>query len=339
MQMKRLAIAIVASAPLLAAAQSNVTIYGLLDASISREDTGAPGGRLPVQIASGNQSSSRFGFRGSEELGGGLKAIYNLEAGYALDTGVGDAAGLFQRRSVVGLESEYGTLTLGREYSPIAQVAAASDALGQGFYGTNLSAFGTNRVTRRLSNSVNYKSNVYSGFSVLAAYSAGEKTTGPSGDLRGIGLQYANAGLYVGAAYHEFKRLANDVDKEYTLGAGYKFGDFEVKGGYLAADQAGPNNKFEQYNLGGIYSLAAHKFYVNFQQDRNQAGGARGNGGTLAYSYSFSKRSNVYASYAKLNNNKAGAFGINSASNNITPPATALGSDPSALTVGIRHSF
>src|SRR4051812_36787106 len=104
MQMKRLAIAIVASAPLLAAAQSNVTIYGLLDASISREDTGAPNGRLPVQIASGNQSSSRFGFRGSEELGGGLKAIYNLEAGYALDTGVSDAAGLFQRRSVVGLE-------------------------------------------------------------------------------------------------------------------------------------------------------------------------------------------------------------------------------------------
>lgn len=341
MQLKRLAVALVAAAPIVAspfaAAQSNVTIYGVLDAALSKEDTGAPGGKLPLQINSGNQSSSRVGFRGTEDLGGGLKAIFNLEAGVAIDTGLGDSA-LFGRRSVVGLESEYGTLTVGREYSPIAQIAATTDTLGQGFYGSNLSAFDRG-LTRRISNSVNYKSNVYSGFSLLAAYAAGEKATGPSGDLRGIGLQYAAGPLYVGAGYHEVKRLASGNDKEYTIGAGYKFGDFEFKGGYLVSDLTGPNNKFEQYNLGGIYTLAANKFFLNFQQNRNEAGGARGNGATVAYSYNFSKRTNVYASYAKLDNNKAAAFGLKSASVGITPPATALGSDPSALTLGIRHSF
>lgn len=345
MQFKRLAIAVIAAAPLLAAAQSNVTLYGVLDAALAKEDTGAPGGGRPLTLNSGNQSSSRFGFRGTEDLGGGLKAIFNLEAGYALDTGVGDTA-LFGRRSVVGLESNYGTLTLGREYSPIAAVAAASDPFGQGFYGSNLSAFGsTGRLTRRLSNSVNYKSNVYSGFSVLAAYAAGEQTfpavpvTGDSLNLRGIAGQYTNGGLYLGLGYHEYNRLQVGKDKEMAFGAAYKFGDFEVKGGYLSADPTGANNKFEQINIGGTYTMAANKFFVTYQQNKVEAGGAKGNVVAVAYTYNLSKRTNLYASYAKLDNNAAGVFGLNSSSTNVTPPATALGSDPSAVALGIRHSF
>ncbi|WP_426193564.1 porin [Massilia sp. DWR3-1-1] len=345
MQFKRLAIAVLAAAPLLAAAQSNVTIYGVLDAALSKEDTGAPNGKKTLQLNSGSQSSSRFGFRGSEDLGGGLKAIYNLEAGYALDTGVGDSA-LFGRRSVVGLESAYGTVTLGREYSPIAAVAAASDPFGQGFYGSNLSAFGsTGRLTRRLSNSVNYKSPAYSGFSVLAAYSAGEQVsptvpvTADSLNLRGIAGQYANGGLYLGLGYHEYSRLAIGNDKEMAFGAAYKFGDFEVKGGYLVADPTGANNKFQQYNLGGSYTMAANKFFVTYQQNKVEAGGAKGNAVAVAYTYNLSKRTNLYASYAKMDNNNTALFALNSSSTNVTPPGTAPGSDPSAFTVGLRHAF
>lgn len=351
MQFKRLAIAVIAAAPLLAAAQSNVTIYGVLDAALSKEDTGAVNGKKTLQLNSGNQSSSRFGFRGTEDLGGGLKAIFNLEAGYALDTGVGDTA-LFGRRSVVGLESEFGTLTIGREYSPIAAIAAASDPFGQGFYGSNLSAFGsTGRLTRRLSNSVNYKSNTYSGFSVLAAYSAGEQTspvapsapglpvTADSLNLRGIAGQYANGGLYLGLGYHEYNRLAAGKDKEMAFGAAYKFGDFEVKGGYLVADPTAANNKFEQLNIGGTYTMNANKFFVTFQQNKVEAGNAKGNAVALAYTYSLSKRTNLYASYAQLANNDTASFGLNSSSTNITPPTTAPGSDPKALSLGVRHAF
>lgn len=338
MHYKRLAIALFASAPLLAAAQSNVTVYGVADAAVSVEDTGAPGTSRQTRINSGDQSSSRFGFRGTEELGNGLKALFNVEAGYAIDTGAGDTA-LFGRRSVVGLQGDFGTVTIGREYSPIAAVAGATDILGQGFYGSNLSAFNANRLTRRLSNSVNYKSNAMSGLTASAAYSAGEAAAGqPSGNLKGIALEYASGPVYVGAGYHVLTRLASGDDKEYAFGAGYKVGDLEFKGNYMVGDQTGPNNKFQQINLGASMAFGQGKAFVNLQQNKID-NGAKGNAFTLAYSYSLSKRTNLYASYAKLDNNNLGVFGLNASSTNVTPPAAAPGADPSALTLGVRHTF
>lgn len=340
MQVKRLAAALVAAAPLFAAAQTNVTLYGIVDMAVESADTGAPGGRHTF-VNSGDESSSRFGFRGSEDLGDGLKAIFNIEGGFAADTGVGDSSGLFQRRSVVGLEGAFGTVTLGREYSPIASVAGATDEFGQGFYGSNLSAFGTGRDTRRLSNSVNYRSAEWNGLKLLAAYSAGEKTTGPSGDLKGIGVEYTNAGLYLGAAYHSIKNDANTDDKEYGAGAAYTFsqlGGFEIKANYLAADPHGPNNKFQEYNLGAGYPIGAGKILVNLQQDKLETG-AKSNAWALAYTYSLSKRTNLYASYASLNNNNLATFALNSSSNSVAPPATSLGADPSVLALGLRHTF
>jgi predicted porin len=337
MHYKRLAAALAASLPLLAAAQSNVTVYGIMDAAVSLEDTGAPTDSRHTVLNSGNQSSSRLGFRGTEELGDGLKAIFNVEAGVSIDTGAGDSA-LFGRRSVVGLQGNFGTVTIGREYTPIAAIAGASDILGQGFYGSNLSAFNANRLTRRLSNSVNFKSAAMSGFTASAVYGAGEKTTGPSGDLKGVALEFANGPLYLGGGYHVLTRVATGNDKEYAFGAGYKIGDVEFKGNYLVGDQDGANNKFEQLNAGAAMAFGQGKAYVNLQQNKMQ-NGAKGNGFTVAYSYALSKRTNVYTSYASLRNNGQAAFGLNASSTNVTPAATALGADPSAFTVGMRHSF
>lgn len=336
MQRKLLAAALFASLPLVAAAQSSVAIYGIADASIAREDTDTVGGSRTV-VNSGNQSSSRIGFRGTEDLGNGLKAMFNLEAGVALDTGAGDSS-LFGRRAVVGLEGGFGLITLGREYTPIASVAGQSDILGQGFYGTNLSAFNSGRLTRRLSNSVNYKSKAMSGFKVLAAYGLGETTTGPSLDTAGVALEYANGPLFLGAGYHQVERLATEDDKEYTFGAGYKFGAIEVKGNYMVGDRAGANNKFEQANIGAAVAVGtAGKVYVNVQ--RNEQASAKGNLIALAYSHSLSKRTNVYATVASMRNNSAGVFGINASGVNVTPPATAPGADPTALAIGMRHAF
>ena len=336
MQGKLLAVALFAAFPLASMAQSSVTVYGIMDAAIAREDTGAPAGQRTV-INSGNQSSSRLGFKGTEDIGNGLKAVFNIEAGVALDTGAADAA-LFGRRAVVGLAGDFGSLMLGREYTPIADVAKETDVFGQGFYGSNLNAFGTNRLTRRISNSVNYKSNSMSGFKVGAAYSAGEVNTGPSGTLKGIMADYNNGGFYVGAGYHTFERLVSGNDKEMIVGAGFKTGAFEFKGNYMEADPEGANNKFEQVNIGAAFTMDAHKFFANYQTDKLETG-AKANGLAVAYSYSLSKRTNVYASYAMLRNNATGLFGMNSSSTNVTPPATAPGADPKALSLGIRHSF
>lgn len=338
MQYKVLAAALITTLPLFAHAQTNVTVYGIMDAAVAVEDTGAAGEKRRTVVNSGNQSSSRLGFRGTEDLGNGLKAIFNIEAGVALDTGAADSA-LFGRRSVVGLQGGFGQLTVGREYSPIAAVAAATDVFGQGFYGSNLSSFTTNRLTRRLSNSVNFKSAPMSGFSVLAAYSAGERATeGPSGNLLGVALEYANGPFYLGAGYHQLERLALDDDKELAFGAGVKLGDVDIKANYLSADQAGANNEFEQINLGAAYTMGVNKFFVNLQRNEIETG-ARGNAWAVAYAYSLSKRTNLYTSYGSLRNNERAVFGLNSSSTNVTPVATALGADPTAFTVGVRHAF
>jgi predicted porin len=337
MKYKCLAAALLSSLPLFAQAQTNVTVYGVMDAAIAVEDTDAPGEDRRTVVNSGNQSSSRIGFRGTEDLGNGMKALFNIEAGVALDTGAADSA-LFGRRAVVGLQGDFGTVTVGREYSPIAAVAAATDILGQGMFGSNLSAFATNRLTRRLANSVNYKSNAMSGFTVNAAYSAGERSTEPSADLMGVSLEYKTGGLYLGAGYHVYERLATGDDKEMAFGAGYTMGAFEIKGNYLEADLTGANNAYKNSNLGVSYTTGANKFFLNFQQQKIESG-AKGNTVSLAYTYALSKRTNIYSTYAQLRNNGRGVFGINSSSTNVTPPATALGADPSVFTVGVRHSF
>ncbi|MEJ7806124.1 MAG: porin [Telluria sp.] len=336
MQGKLLAAALFASLPLAASAQSSVTVYGVADAAIAREDSGAPNGSRNI-VASGNQSTSRFGFRGTEDIGGGVKAMFNLEAGVALDTGLGDSA-LFGRRAVVGLEGKFGQVTIGREYSPIADIASASDINGQGFYGTNLNSFNAGRLTRRLSNSVNYKSPTMSGFKVGAAYSAGETATGASFNLMGVSATYTMGNLLLGAGYHNIERQLTGDDKEMIFGAAYKMGAIEFRGNYMSADPTGANNQYEQINAGASYTFGANKVFGNFQRSELE-NGARGNGFSLAYSYTMSKRTNLYAAYATINNNNLGLFGINSAGSSIAPPTGAFGSDPSALTLGMRHSF
>jgi predicted porin len=332
MQYKSLAAALVIAFPLVAHAQSNVSIYGIMDAAVSSEDNGVD--RHTV-INSGNQSSSRIGFRGTEELGGGMKAMFNIEAGVSIDTGNADSA-LFGRRSVVGLEGDFGSVTVGREYTPIAAVAGATDITGQGLYGSNLSAF--NYLTRRESNSVNYKSVSMSGFKLDAVYGAGEKTTGPSNDLKGVALEYANGPVYFGAGYHTLKNAVDGSAKEYAFGTAYTMGDLVFMANYLAADPVGADNKFSQVNLGASKAFEANTFYVNLQQNKI-GNGAKGNAFTLGYTYALSKRTNVYTSYASMRNNALATFALNASSTKVAPPAAALGADPSTFTVGIRHKF
>ena len=97
-----------------ALAQSSVTLYGIVDAAVAVEDTGETGKGSRKVLNSGNQSSSRIGLRGEEDLGGGLKAEFNIESGLALDTGTADSA-FWGRRAVVGLKGGFGSFFLGRE--------------------------------------------------------------------------------------------------------------------------------------------------------------------------------------------------------------------------------
>jgi len=239
---------------------------------------------------------------------------------------------------VVGLQGSFGTITIGREYGPIAAVAQAADPLGHGFYGSTLTSFGTGRLTRRLSNSVNYKSESYAGFNVLAAYSAGERNVDPSNDLMGAAVEYKKGALYLGAGYQETDAQLGPNNKEYAFGAGYTFGAFDLRAAYLEADPSGVNNEYKYTTVGGVFTTGPNKFYASVHQQKLETG-AKGNGFSLAYSYTLSKRTNLYSSYAKLRNNGRGVFGVASAGGTFAPPTTALGADPSVFNVGVRHSF
>ena len=248
-------------------AQSSVTLYGIVDAAIAVEDTGETGKGSRKVLNSGNQSSSRFGVRGGEDLGGGLTAEFNIESGLALDTGAADSA-FWGRRAVVGLKGGFGSLFLGREYSPIAGVAAASDIFGQGFFGTNLSAFTSGRLSRRLSNSVSYRTPSFGGVQASFVASPSEGVSSASRVL-GTAVEYSMGRLYAGAGYHDLERASTGLkDKEYAFGVGYGVGAFDFKGNYLVADPAGADNKFEQFNMGVSFGFGSGRLLANLQQSR-----------------------------------------------------------------------
>lgn len=320
-----------------ALAQSTVTLYGVVDAAVAVEDTGEPAAGNRKVLNSGNQSSSRFGLRAGEDLGGGLMAEFNIESGLALDTGSADAA-FWGRRAVVGLKGGFGSLFLGREYSPIAAVAASSDIFGQGFFGTNLSAFTSGRLSRRLSNSVTWRTPSFAGLRASFVASPSEGAAGASRVL-GTAVEYGLGRFYAGAGYHDLERASNGLkDKEYGFGVGYGVGDFDLKGNYLVADPAGAGNKFEQFNLGASFGFGSGRLLANLQQNRVQ-GGAKGTTLATTYSHALSKRTNVYASYARLSNNANGRFGISSSSTSVAPGSSAPGADPSVIAFGVRHLF
>ncbi len=101
-------------------AQSNVTVYGLVDASIANEKNG--GTLAATRLDSGSQSGSRLGFKGTEDLGNGLKANFVLEAGFNLDDGTSAQGALFGRQAYVGLSGDFGAFNLGRQKAPMYDV-------------------------------------------------------------------------------------------------------------------------------------------------------------------------------------------------------------------------
>lgn len=197
-----LAAAVVATLPAFAQAQSSVQLYGIADAAVSWVDGGGnknSGGR----VDSGVQSTSRLGFRGTEDLGGGLKGVFNLEMGYSQDTGCSNAdsalnlgsgagasalncinvngnsgtegAGFFQRRAVVGVESGIGQVLLGRDYTSGFIAAGNTDVMGYGLWGNLLTYTAqANGIQTRASNGIHYISpTILGGLTIRGFYSFG----------------------------------------------------------------------------------------------------------------------------------------------------------------------
>jgi GBP family porin len=203
--MKKTLLAIAASGALVstAHAQSSVTLYGIIDAGIAYNNNVGTGHLF--QAASGAINGSRFGMRGSEDLGGGLKAIFVLESGFNVMNGRSAQDNrLFGRQSFVGLSStDFGSVTLGRQYDSVVDYLGPLSATGS-WGGTWFAhPFDNDNLNNsfRLNNAVKYTSPLFAGFQAGAVYAFSNSTNFATNRAYSFGASYTLGGLKAAAAY------------------------------------------------------------------------------------------------------------------------------------------
>ena len=380
MQKKLIALAVAAAASTGAFAQSsNVQIYGVVDYGYTirhdRNQAAKDAGISKTNSAfnSGQAAGSRIGFKGVEDLGNGLKAVFVLERGFALDTGsdinTGDNVSGFNRQAYVGLSGSYGTVVGGLVYTPYYTLVSGLDPFADGTVGTYHNVKGDinglfNPV--RVNNTVAYVSPSWSGFNFTAAYSNNALADDSATRNAANDNVYALAGNYVapdwnaGLSYHYIAAgkeagVARGLKGVHniTLGGAYDFKAVKVSA-FVSYDKANaktegffPNNKksLSQTNfmLGAVAPFGKHavKGSVNYSYNsKNQYGKAWQF--AVGYDYNFSKRTNFYAAYSyinadKANNNRLGrnAF-VGDATNSGGVGNTGY---RQGFQVGIKHSF
>jgi predicted porin len=220
----------------LASAQSNVTIYGLLDVAVVHESGGTAGSM--TKLTSGVGGGSRLGFKGTEDIGNGLKALFLLENGFQADTGAMGQGGLiFGRQAYVGLQGALGTVLVGRQYTPEYLVVVFADPFGSGWVGDtkNLVATSGNAFSR-MDNTVKYISPTLHGVTVELVAAPGE-VAGDSASGRQLGgsVAWAAGPLQVRVGYHnrnnDTATLTNtDNARNTVVAAVYDFGVVKLHG-------------------------------------------------------------------------------------------------------------
>ncbi|THC46349.1 porin [Massilia sp. Mn16-1_5] len=343
-----------------ASAQTAVAIYGIADAAFVAERGGVAGNAN--KIIGGAASASRIGFRGTEDLGNGMSALFTLETGVRLDTGTLDAANtLFNRQAFVGLKTRAGTVTLGRQYTPWHNVLAqVADPFATGYAGGSKNLFPDSGANVRTSNTIVYSAPTTSGFTGQLAYSLGEQAgDSTAGRQIGASIGYANGPLTVSLAYNNKN---NDVaaapgvtpvnrssGRNTMLAANYDFkilkayAAFNVDKGFNSAPLANTGNPFggvaptastdgNEILLGlsapvgtgtVLATLMRKDDKTAFNQDARSWG--------IGYVYPLSKRSNLYTAYGKVDNRNGAGYTVNNNSE--------TGSGDSAFNLGVRHTF
>ncbi|WP_396331115.1 porin [Burkholderia anthina] len=240
-----------------ACAQSSVTLYGLISEGLMY--TNNAGGKKQVQMASGIQQGSRFGLKGSEDLGGGTMAIFTLENGFSITNGtLGQGGRMFGRQAFVGMTNDrFGKLTFGRQYDTMSQSLGGFEAAQQfATYGPPIGDNDNLFPTFRLNNNVQYQSPTVSGLQFLTSYSFSNKAGGFA-DNRDFnaGLTYANGPVNLAIAYHS---LLSPNDTGNTGGA--VSGDYGLFSPFASSAQGAGIGKQQMYGAGASYTLGSARF-------------------------------------------------------------------------------
>ena len=355
MNKKLVALALSAAAASVASAQTaNVTLYGIVDTYLSSQRIGGGGtgptavaARSTTMVTGGGLSGSRWGLRGSESLGGGMNAVFTLEGGFASDTGgLGQSSAtinrIFGRRAFVGLNGGFGTVTIGRDYSPNFYVMCNSDdTFGGCLTGfsavANMGGFFAN--TLRQDNQLRYVSPNMGGVTAELAWAAGEVVGSSSkGRTFGANVQYKNGPIYVGVGFSDLKNGTATVastgsDKQFIFGATYNFGVAYAGITYIENKTvAGVKTK----PLIGSVTVPFGAARLGLQLAQNKSGSAKAQSFGFLGEYDLSKRTEVYGAYVQCKNK-----GLNcSADGNVAnSTATLNGQQASVFALGVKHKF
>ena len=350
--MKKTLVAIAALAAVGAAsAQSSVTLYGRIDASIGSQKTTVNGatqaavaatgpavvsatgaiapttpavafGDKGVQILSGQHTGSRWGMRGTEDLGGGLKANFTLESGLGVDDGTLGQGGLaFGRTAKVGLSGGFGSIDVGRQYDIVDSMYGNYDAMGSSGYSANGALSGAGAVGDtiiRQNNAVIYSTPSMGGLSAAVMWAPGENKTAAAsaGSNYGVMVNYGNGPLGIGGGYQANKATgATAATTHYILGASYDMGVAKLYAQYDAGKvksaAAGADYEDKGFSIGASIPFGAMRLQTAYaKEDTDNSAGAQTKStkafGLLAM-YDLSKRTYVYAAYRNLQTNPAGA--------------------------------
>ncbi|KVL46525.1 porin [Burkholderia cepacia] len=272
--MKKLALSTLSLALLGAAgaaqAQSSVTLYGVIDTSIAYVHGNDGQANNMWQMLSGNLQGSRWGLKGAEDLGGGLKAIFQIENGFNPGTGKLSASNtIFNRQAYVGLESnQYGTLTLGRQYDPVVDLVQAVTA--DNYFGSFFATPGdvdNNDNSLRVSNAIKYASPVWGGFQFEGMYGLSGVAGKPgSGQTWSVAAAYNNGPIGVAAGYFYANNPtpAAGARTTWTSTTADNIVDGPINSGYVTAKSIGIAQVAGQYAIGPVtlglgYSNAQYK--------------------------------------------------------------------------------
>ncbi|MFA7287168.1 MAG: porin [Patescibacteria group bacterium] len=320
-------------------AQSSVTVYGIVDMWVGSLDNGTTSTTL---LNSGGVSANRWGLKGSEDLGGGLKANFNLEQGFNSDTGAAATANsAFSRQSWVGFSGGFGEVRVGRTTTPFDDVSGVANALFDSdlspMYGVGApnGVFASATYVARPNNTIFYQAPDFGGFSGAISYSLDESVAAAP-NVTSMNLTYAAGPVAVQLGY-QTEDIVNTVGlpDDYSvvrLGGSYDFGTFKLMANYGQATSIGNQSGFDatDYQIGADIPVgSALVVSVSYAKsdDSNPAAFAAAEqsreGYGIAAAYNLSKRTFLYGGYQAATTSQAGVADV----------------DSSLFAVGINHRF
>jgi predicted porin len=374
--MKKSLVALAAFAAVSAFAQSSVTLSGIIKGGVAQTKySNGPAGTTNGSGLSVADGSSRFIISGTEDLGGGLKAVFQIDTRFRVDDNGGAPANspLATGNTFVGLSGGLGTIQLGKmdtHYCLGADQhgsrATAMQASSCGILGYVGNAGASIANASRASNTIRYTTPTFSGFqgqlnySTASAVTGSEGVPGDAGKGRAVnaGLNYGNGPIKAGVSIWNAKsesRIANAVrndQKAYTLFGDYNFGvatvgltydNSEINSGLIGTADA--KAKRSAWSIPVTVPMGAGTFlatYTKASNIKNNGTTAADTGASLfsvGYDYALSKRTSVGVSYARLNNKANAGYALYTQASLNGTPNNAVGQDASQLYLGIRHAF